>query len=59
MHMIGFLLSLCPGLLHSSIMFCSFFLEFILDEAKVKLSVSYIKGVPMPDEIKVTKLLFL
>lgn len=26
--------------------------EFVLDEAKVKLSVSYIKGVPMPDEIK-------
>ena len=28
--------------------------EFILDEAKVKLSVSYIKGIPMPDEIKVS-----
>ena len=35
--------------------FYSLFLEFVLDEAKVKLSVSYIKGVPMPDEIKVTK----
>ena len=32
----------------------SLFTEYVLDEAKIKLSVSYIKGVPMPDEIKVT-----
>ncbi|CAG2194672.1 Transposon Ty3-G Gag-Pol polyprotein,Transposon Ty3-I Gag-Pol polyprotein,Leucine-rich repeat-containing protein 43 [Mytilus edulis] len=28
--------------------------EYILDEAKVTLEVGYIKGVPMPDEIKVS-----
>lgn len=31
----------------------TFFTEHILDEAKVKLGVSYIKGIPVPDEIKV------
>jgi len=29
------------------------FTEYILDEAKVKLSLSYIKGLPMPEEIQV------
>lgn len=29
------------------------FTEYILDEAKVSLEVTYIKGVPMPDELKV------
>ena len=40
---------------HCLLSLFSLSLEFVLDEAKVKLSVSYIKGVPMPDEIKVTK----
>ena len=30
------------------------FVEHILDEAKVLLAVSYIKGIPVPEEIKVS-----
>lgn len=32
---------------------CCWNSEYILDEAKVSLEVTYIKGVPMPDELKV------
>ena len=31
--------------------------EYILDEAKVTLEVGNIKGVPMPEEVKVSSLL--
>ena len=33
--------------------------EFIVDEAKVQLGVTYIKGLPCPDEIKVFFKIFL
>ena len=33
------------------------FVEYILDEAKVTLEVGNIKGVPMPEEVKVSSLL--
>ena len=36
-------------------MYLLFTPEYILDEAKVVFHVSYIKGVPMPDEIKVSE----
>jgi hypothetical protein len=36
------------------IIFLLCFSEHILDEAKVILAVSYIKGIPVPDEIKVS-----
>lgn len=34
------------------------FTEYILDEAKVSLEVTYIKGVPMPDELKVCRTVY-
>ncbi len=37
----------------------NFVAEYILDEAKVQLHVSYIKGVPVPEEIKVSPFLIL
>ena len=33
------------------------FSEYILDEAKVQLHVSYIKGIPAPNEITVSFLM--
>ena len=33
--------------------------EYILDEAKVALEVTYLKGVPLPDEVKVSDVSYL